>query len=92
LAEVFLKDSSGQLAGILGSIDRGDLAALERAAHSLKGSVANFGAQRTFEVASHLEKMARSGDLAGCRRLSAVLEEEMEALKLELMRLRADKE
>jgi HPt (histidine-containing phosphotransfer) domain-containing protein len=90
LAGVFLKDYPSQLADIRNAITRGDLAGLERAAHSLKGSVANFGARRSFDVAFELEKTARSGDLAECSRLSAALEAEMEALKPELLHLGRD--
>ena len=72
------------------SIEREDLAGLERAAHSLKGSVGTFGARRMFDAAFELEKTARSGDLAECRRLSAALEAEMESLKPELLRLVTD--
>ena len=87
LAEVFLKGNPGLLAKIRSSLSEGDLTGIERAAHAIKGSVGNFGARRAVDAAFDLEKAARSGDLAECRRLSSVLEAEMEALKPELTRL-----
>jgi PAS domain S-box-containing protein len=87
LAEVFLKGNPGLLAGIRSSLSEGDLTGLERAAHSIKGSVSNFAARRAADAAFDLEKAARSGDLTECHRLSSVLEAEMETLKPELSRL-----
>ena len=40
-----------------------DANAVERAAHSLKGAVGNFGAKSVFESAYHLEKMGAGGDI-----------------------------
>jgi HPt (histidine-containing phosphotransfer) domain-containing protein len=39
--------------------------ALQRAAHSLKGSVSNFGAEGVYQAAFALEKLGRNGDLSG---------------------------
>jgi len=68
-------------------VERRDLAGLERAAHSLKGSVANFGARRTSHIAFELEKTARNGNLEACIRLCTALDAEMAALKPELLKL-----
>jgi two-component system, sensor histidine kinase and response regulator len=40
-----------------------DADALQRAAHSMKGSVSNFGADGVYQAAFTLEKMGRAGDL-----------------------------
>jgi CheY-like chemotaxis protein len=87
LAQLFLKDSSGRLAEIRNSLERGDAAGLERAAHSLKGSVSNFGARRAFDAAAELEKTARRGDLSECKRLCTLLEAEVDTLRPELERV-----
>jgi len=84
LARVFLNDYGNQLADIRQSLQDADLSKLERAAHSLKGSVSNFGAQRSFSVAFELEKAARSNDLESCHHLSRALAAELEILKTEL--------
>lgn len=41
-----------------------DASALERAAHSMKGSVSNFGTERVYDAAYALERMGRAGDLS----------------------------
>ena len=90
LAELFLEDSPGKMADIRKALEGKDLTGLERAAHSLKGSVGTFGARQAFDAAFALEKTARNGGLAECSRLYAALEAEMETLKPELLRLCRD--
>jgi HPt (histidine-containing phosphotransfer) domain-containing protein len=41
-----------------------DAGILEREAHSLKGAVGNFGAKEAYEVAHHLEKLGKEGEMA----------------------------
>jgi two-component system, sensor histidine kinase and response regulator len=91
LAGIFLNACPAQLADIRKSVEKGDMAGVRRAAHTLKGSVGNFGALRAFDAAFELEKSVHVGDLAGCARLYDVLEKEIESLKSELERLVAAK-
>ena len=51
LAAVFLEDSPRLMAAVRQAVAEGDPGRLERAAHSLKGSVANFGARAASEAA-----------------------------------------
>ncbi len=88
LAGVFLKDYSQQVANIRNAMQQSDCPGIERAAHTLKGSVAAFGAGRATQVVLQLETSARSGDLGECRRLLTLLEPEVDALKSELQSLR----
>ena len=60
---LFLADCPQRLAEIKEAIRRGDAGALGRAAHTLKGSVGNFAAQKAFAASQQLEKMSRDGDL-----------------------------
>ena len=55
IAQLFLEDAPNMLAAIDLALRSGDAHALERAAHSLKGSVSNFGAQCAYEAAFSLE-------------------------------------
>ena len=61
-----------------------DATALEHHAHSLKGSVSTFGADRAFEAAFALEKQGRSGDLRGAQEGLLQLEQALEALRPDL--------
>jgi two-component system sensor histidine kinase/response regulator len=62
------------------AISRSDASALERAAHSLKGSVGNFGATRAFEAAYRLEILGREGRLGETESALSKLDEELNLL------------
>jgi two-component system, sensor histidine kinase and response regulator len=87
LAGAFLQDAPRRVAEIRASILRGDVSGVERAAHSVKGQVAYFAARTTSAAAAALEKTAHGGDLSECGRLFADLEERLDALRPELLRL-----
>ena len=84
LARVFADSSLGQLAEISGAIARGDTEALARGAHSLKGSVGNFGARAAVDAAVQLESIAKNGNLSIAGAAFATLEKEVDRLKREL--------
>jgi HPt (histidine-containing phosphotransfer) domain-containing protein len=64
LVELFRTECPKQMDEIRRQRAAGDAAGLARAAHSLKGSVAMFAAQRAYEAALRIEKMGRAGDLS----------------------------
>jgi HPt (histidine-containing phosphotransfer) domain-containing protein len=57
---------------------------VERAAHGLKGSVANFGAQAAVDAAFQLEQMGRAGDVTGASQAIDTLALALSALHSEL--------
>jgi len=57
---------------------------LERAAHTLRGSCSNFGAERMRVVCEKLEKVAREGELERAGELIAQVEKEFEFVRLAL--------
>ncbi|MGD9641605.1 MAG: response regulator [Elusimicrobiales bacterium] len=61
LAGTYLKDLPGRLAAIRAAIEARDAEALRQAAHALKGSSGNIGAQRLQKVCLLLEETGRSG-------------------------------
>ena len=62
LAGLFLDDCPARMAEIRQAIVQRDAAKLQRAAHTLKGSVGHFGARETFEAAQRLERDGRDQD------------------------------
>ena len=84
MAELFLEDSAGLTAAIAQAIAHGRASDLHHAAHTLKGSVANFCAERAREAAYHLEVMGRTNDLRRAQEGFAVLVEEMHRVETEL--------
>ncbi len=63
------------------------LAELDRAAHTLRGSVQIFGAKRCAAAAMRIETLAHEGDLAGAEAAWPVLAKEMDRLMRQLAAL-----
>jgi CheY-like chemotaxis protein len=59
LSTMFLQSLPKQLEEVRAAVAAGDLGALGRVAHSLKGSTGNFSAHLAFEAAKQLETLAR---------------------------------
>ena len=59
IAGIFLTEYPRLIDEIQSAVDKGDAIRLERAAHSLKGSVSNFGAPAATEAAYRLESIGR---------------------------------
>ncbi len=87
IAALFLREYPETVAGIRRAIDDGDAQALEQTAHSLKGSVSNFGARGAYAAALKLEMLGRQAVLAEARETLAELEHALERLKPYLLRL-----
>ena len=87
MVRVFLADYPQRLEEIKDAVGRGDAVGLERAAHTLKGSVGNFAAKSVFAAAQQLESMGRQGDLAGASVACMTLEGELDLLTDELRKL-----
>ncbi len=77
LIDLYTKDSPQQLADAAAALAKGDMAAMARAAHSLKSTSASMGATTVSGLARELEDLAKRSDLA---QSAAVLER----LKLEV--------
>jgi HPt (histidine-containing phosphotransfer) domain-containing protein len=65
----------------------GNIEGVYRAAHSLKGSAGNIGAQRLLVVCRQLDEMGRAGDLTESAPLVAALELEYDRVAAEIDRI-----
>jgi two-component system, sensor histidine kinase and response regulator len=74
LVGLFLGECPRRMAEIREAIGRRDGPGLERAAHALKGSVGNFGAQRAYDAAGRLEQAAHELDWDRVEQESTALE------------------
>ncbi len=84
IAHMFLESLPAHIAEIRKGIARGDSHALERSAHSLKGSVGNFGARRASDVAYRLEKLGKDGKTREAENEFSTLKKELTALEAEM--------
>ena len=64
VAQLFLDDYPNSVAEIEQALAIGDPRGVERGAHTLKGSVSNFGADSVVETALALELAGHQGDLS----------------------------
>ena len=92
LARLFLEESPRMLAAVQEAIAGNAPERLERAAHSLKGSVATFAAQGAFDAALKLERLGRAGELGAAEQAYAELESQMERLRTALQFLSTARE
>jgi CheY-like chemotaxis protein len=84
LIGLFLEDSPRLLANVRDAIARGDAPKLKIAAHTLKGSAANFGATPTVAAAQALERLAEEGSFTGAAEAATLLEQTVERLRTTL--------
>ncbi len=85
LAQFFLEDSPGLLEKLRDGLRSGEAKTVQRAAHSLKGLAANFGARGTVDAASAVEEHGQSGDLAAATAGLPQLERQVELLQTALI-------
>lgn len=81
LSQLFLEELPGMIRDIHGALAHHDAQALQHAAHSLKGSAANMGADPVAELATQMEGMGRDGKLVDASATYAALEAEVDRLK-----------
>ena len=80
LTEVFLDGVSGWLNDLRQAAARGDVVALRRAGHTIKGAVGYFGADAAVAAAVRVEALAHAGDLAGATAALPELEQTLDRL------------
>jgi CheY-like chemotaxis protein len=77
LAGIFLQECPRMLDEIREALRTADPKTVERAAHTLKGSVGNFAMSGPWETAQRLELLAKSGQLSGAVDIFHTLEQEL---------------
>ena len=77
IAQLFLDDYPARMTEIAEAVAQRDSGRLERAAHALRGSAANFNAQQAVDAVRALEIMGISDDLTGAEEALVVLRQEM---------------
>jgi PAS domain S-box-containing protein len=87
LVELFGTESAKLMKRMRDAIKNGDSSGLQRAAHTLKGSVRVFGAERAAAAAQRLEKIGTDEKLVGAEDAWAALAEEVERLMPMLSKL-----
>src|SRR5262249_56867059 len=81
LVGVFLDECPRWLTELRTAVTGKETAGVRRVAHTIKGSMGQFGAQAAFTAAQRLEMMGREGKLAGAEEACAELEKELERVQ-----------
>lgn len=84
---LFLQEVPKRIERLEAAWQSGDHAEVHRAAHSLKGSAGNIGAQSMFAVCRDLDDLAQAGDLTKSADLVAALAREYARVETEIKRL-----
>lgn len=65
LVSTFLEEIPLTMQAMRAAIDTNESSSLQRAAHTLKGALGHFGAQRAYDAAMQVETLAREGNVVG---------------------------
>ena len=84
LTSLYVEETPATLTEIDASIELGDVSAVERLAHRLKGALLTLAAAPASRAALELEERARDGDLEGCRHAARSLRRELDRLESSL--------
>jgi HPt (histidine-containing phosphotransfer) domain-containing protein len=86
---LFLSEVPPKMTRLRNACSSGNIEEMQRAAHSLKGSAGNIGAQGMFDVCRQLDGLGRSGNLEAASTLVAALDVEFDKVQAEIRRLLA---
>jgi len=84
LIDIFLKEQAQHLSNLRRAFDDRDASALERVAHTMKGSCGNLGARDLSNVCSELQTVARSEDWPRAESLVLQIERDSTSVEAEL--------
>jgi two-component system sensor histidine kinase/response regulator len=87
IAGIFLAEIPAMFDGVTTAHAAGDVVALSRAAHRIRGSVLTFAAGPASEVALALEQRQRTGEIAPADTLVPILKIELDRLSKSLQSL-----
>lgn len=90
IIDAFLEECSGHMEALRTAVAEEDAEALQREAHSLKGSTGNLRAGPTHEAATKLEQIGEQNDFSEAGEALAALEREIERLQDALVEIREE--
>lgn len=88
LIEAFFSEYDGHVAAIQSGLATGDSHKVERAAHTVKGALANLSGKRAQALAFSIERAGKSGNLAGVAETFAQLQLAVDEFKSEAERVK----
>ena len=89
LIDLLLRDLPSLVEAVHNAVRSNDAKAVQHAAHTLKGAVANFAAEAATQAAQGIEAMGRAGTLAGAPAALPPLRHELDRLVQDLSAYRS---
>ncbi len=89
IVDIYIEDTPKRIAELKATLSSGDAAAFTRAAHTIKGSSSNVGAQALRAIAERLEYISRKEGLGGVAQLVGSCEDEFGRVAVALRKLTA---
>ncbi len=90
LLELALGTGTRHVERLRAALRDGDVTAVAKAAHGIKGSASNIGAGNVTRISAEIEDRARNARLDGVPELTLALEEAYEALRMSVRDYRAE--
>ena len=90
LIDLFLNDTPAQLEALRNAVGTGDAEGVASAAHRLKGSSGNMGAESLSALCLHVEKSSNGNQLEGLPQLVEQVDEEFDQVRKILTSLRSE--
>lgn len=84
---LFLNEVPRKIDALRTAVTAGDRAAMQRTAHSLKGSSGNIGAHAMYDACRQLDDQAKSGDLARLKPLIDAVATAYRNVEIEIRRM-----
>ncbi|MBI2813097.1 MAG: Hpt domain-containing protein [Opitutae bacterium] len=90
LVAIYLADTPKHLAQLEDALNRQDAAVARRAAHTMKGSSGNFGAEELAKLAHEIEKACKSSNVAAATALLPEFRKQFATVVAALKQVAAD--
>jgi len=87
VAQLFIEECPNLLQELKQALQSQDMLSLQHTAHTMKGMVANFCAEKAVEASRSLEMAAKAGDIAGSDTAFTILEQALKQMNIELNRI-----
>jgi two-component system sensor histidine kinase/response regulator len=91
LAELFARESPNLLAAVEDAIKSKNGEKIGKSAHTIKGAIANFSADKAYQAAFALEKIGKEGNLDKTKEALVNLKNEIDRMKAALSLVIAEK-
>lgn len=85
---IFQEDFPGKRNAFWDALEKGNAVTFQQVAHGLKGATGNISAKQMHENCTELDRLGKSGNIAGARPLLELLDKQYAEFQAEALRLK----